>query len=238
MAGHRSDVRVGDAIVYSKYGGHTITIAGEQLLILDARDVLAVANVTGKPLARKSVKADPRRSAVIERLESMLTAVAEIQADEAATFRKKFIRAMMVAEIDPVPDETRAQTQRLTRQRERLLATGAYTTDALAQRRGDAKPTATHTWLSRRRKANELFTVTHDGNTLVPTFQLDESARPRKGITEVLKALAPAQLGGWATWTWFTSASPWLGGSVPAEVLAVDPTGVARAAARFAANAA
>jgi len=238
MVGSGSDIRVGDAIVYSKYGGHTITIAGEELLILDARDVVAVANIAGKPIARKSNKPDPRRTAVIERLENMLTSVAEIQADEAAAFRKKFVRAMMVAEVDPVPAETRAQTQRLARQRERLLATGAYTTDALGELRGDAKSTNTHTWLSRRRKANALFTVTHDGNTLVPAFQLDGDGRPRKGIAEVLDALAPARLGEWATWTWFTSATPWLGGAVPSEVLAEDPSRVARAAARFASNAA
>ena len=36
------DVDVGDTVVYSKYGGTEITVAGEDLLILSARDVLAV----------------------------------------------------------------------------------------------------------------------------------------------------------------------------------------------------
>jgi chaperonin GroES len=36
------DVVVGDKVVYSKYGGTEITIEGEDLLILQARDVLAV----------------------------------------------------------------------------------------------------------------------------------------------------------------------------------------------------
>ena len=35
------DVAVGDTVVYSKYGGTEITVAGEDLLILNARDVLA-----------------------------------------------------------------------------------------------------------------------------------------------------------------------------------------------------
>ena len=35
------DVNVGDKIVYSKYGGTEITVEGEDLLILQARDVLA-----------------------------------------------------------------------------------------------------------------------------------------------------------------------------------------------------
>ena len=36
------DVKVGDKVVYSKYGGTEITIGGEDLLILAARDVLAI----------------------------------------------------------------------------------------------------------------------------------------------------------------------------------------------------
>lgn len=36
------DVSVGDTVVYSKYGGTEISIGGQDLLILNARDVLAV----------------------------------------------------------------------------------------------------------------------------------------------------------------------------------------------------
>ena len=36
------DISVGDTVVYSKYGGTEITNDGEDLLILQARDVLAV----------------------------------------------------------------------------------------------------------------------------------------------------------------------------------------------------
>ena len=35
------EVKVGDTVVYSKYGGTEITIEGEDLLILNQRDVLA-----------------------------------------------------------------------------------------------------------------------------------------------------------------------------------------------------
>ncbi len=38
------DVAVGDTVVYSKYGGTEITVKGEELLILNARDVLAKVN--------------------------------------------------------------------------------------------------------------------------------------------------------------------------------------------------
>ena len=44
--GHRvpMDVKVGDTIVYSKYGGTEVKVDGEEYLILSARDVLAVLN--------------------------------------------------------------------------------------------------------------------------------------------------------------------------------------------------
>jgi len=35
-------VKTGDTVVYSKYGGTEITIEGQDVLILNARDVLAV----------------------------------------------------------------------------------------------------------------------------------------------------------------------------------------------------
>ena len=38
------DVKVGDTVVYSKYGGTEIKYGGEEYLILSARDVLAVVN--------------------------------------------------------------------------------------------------------------------------------------------------------------------------------------------------
>ena len=36
------DVKEGDRVIYSKYGGTEIKVEGEELLILSARDVLAV----------------------------------------------------------------------------------------------------------------------------------------------------------------------------------------------------
>jgi chaperonin GroES len=36
------DVKVGDTVVYSKYGGTEVTLEGQDYLILSARDLLAV----------------------------------------------------------------------------------------------------------------------------------------------------------------------------------------------------
>ena len=38
------DVSVGDKVIYSKYGGTEVKYAGEDYLILSARDLLAVVN--------------------------------------------------------------------------------------------------------------------------------------------------------------------------------------------------
>ena len=38
------DVAVGDKVIYSKYGGTEVKVAGDEVLILSARDVLAIVN--------------------------------------------------------------------------------------------------------------------------------------------------------------------------------------------------
>jgi chaperonin GroES len=38
------DVAVGDRVIYSKYGGTEVKYAGEEFLILSARDILAVVS--------------------------------------------------------------------------------------------------------------------------------------------------------------------------------------------------
>ena len=36
------DVKVGDTVIYSKYGGTEVKYGGEEYLVLSARDVLAI----------------------------------------------------------------------------------------------------------------------------------------------------------------------------------------------------
>ena len=38
------DVKTGDTVIYSKYGGTEVKLGGEDYLILSARDVLAIVN--------------------------------------------------------------------------------------------------------------------------------------------------------------------------------------------------
>jgi chaperonin GroES len=42
------DLAVGDTVVYSKYGGTEITVDGEDVLVLNGRDVLAKVVESGK----------------------------------------------------------------------------------------------------------------------------------------------------------------------------------------------
>ena len=38
------DVKVGDRVLYSKYGGTEVKVKGEEYLVLSARDLLAIVN--------------------------------------------------------------------------------------------------------------------------------------------------------------------------------------------------
>ena len=57
------DVNVGDKVIYSKYGGTEVKYAGEEYLILSARDVLAdrFLILTRRRPPRLRVSAPPRR---------------------------------------------------------------------------------------------------------------------------------------------------------------------------------
>src|SRR4029450_1400065 len=52
------DVQVGDTVLYSKYGGTEVKYAGEEYLVLSARDVLAVIEKEG--LTHRADRAGPR----------------------------------------------------------------------------------------------------------------------------------------------------------------------------------
>lgn len=169
---------------------------------------------------------------------TLLSAADRLRADTADNRRDLLVRAMIVADFDPVPAATIGQARRLAEHREKLLASGAYSIDALTRLRGAASESAMRTWLARRRQAHELFSVTYEGGTLVPAFQLDAAGDPIRALAPVLAALGAAGLEGWAVWTWFTASSAWLGGRVPLDVLAAEPERVADAARRMASNAA
>lgn len=140
-------------------------------------------------------------------------------------------------EFEPVPYATVEQARRLAGLRASLLRDGAWSTTAIAEARGITTSNARQ-WVSRHRKARRIFTVTHEGETLVPAFLLDEELEPRPAALEPTRFLREAGEDGWALWAWFATPSAWLGGRVPAEVLVSEPELVARAARQRAAAAA
>lgn len=162
-----------------------------------------------------------------------------LQERKAPEARQELARALgpSLEDLDPVPYATVEQARRLSTLRASLLRKGALPTAAIAEARG-ITPNNARQWISRHRRSQRLFTVTHEGETLVPAFLLDEEFEPRAGVTEAIKALREVGEDGWALWAWFATPSAWLGGRVPADVLATDSELVAESARQRAASAA
>jgi hypothetical protein len=161
---------------------------------------------------------------------------AALQERRAPQARSELARTLgpLLAEIDPVPHATVEQARRLAALRTSLLEAGAYSTAALAEAKG-MTPNNARQWISRKRRAGLLFTVTHEGETLVPAFLLDEHLEPRREAQPAIEALRGAGEDGWALWAWFGLPSSWLGGVVPSELLLSRPEVVAEAARQRAA---
>ncbi len=167
----------------------------------------------------------------------VLNVLLDVRASTVGEQRAELLKAMMLHGIDPVPSASVAQAQRLARQRERLLASGAYSMKALAALRGDDKVGTTRTWVARKRATQQMITVNYDAEVFAPVFQFTEEGELQAGVGEVLKVLEPVELGTWATWSWFESASTWLGGQSPTSLLQTELQRVVRAAQRFVSNA-
>jgi hypothetical protein len=161
------------------------------------------------------------------------------QEQRAPEARRELARTLgpLVADLDPVPYATVQQARRLAGLRASLLRQGAFSTAALAEARA-MTPNNVRQWISRHRRAHRLFTVTQEGETLVPGFLLDAELDPRPGLQGAIKALRDVGEDGWALWAWFATPSAWLGGRVPAEVLATEPELVVESARQRAAAAA
>lgn len=174
----------------------------------------------------------------VEEALELISEVRVLQADHVAATRTDLLRVLMARNVTLTPPATLAQAQRLATHRDALLATPVFTHETLRALRGDAKASSTRAWLARRRDNHEVFTVTHNGRTLIPAFQLDELGQPRPELQPVLEALSGAGITGWPRWTWLTSPTALLSGEIPEQLARRDPARVLRAARRFASNAA
>lgn len=161
--------------------------------------------------------------------------VQAVRADRVAEVRDSLVQTLMARNVPLIPPASLAQAQRLAARRDALLATPVYTHESLREVRGDARESSTRTWLARRKDARELFTLKHEGRTIIPAFQLDADGEPRAELQLILRTLIDAGVQGWSLWTWLTSSTSLLSGEIPEQLARPAPQRVLRAAQRFAA---
>ena len=196
---------------------------------------MTAASSTPYDIAERSDHVEVRgvsRGRLVEALD-LLDKVRAVQAEHAAVTRADLVNTLMAGNVPLTPPATLAQAQRLASHRDALLVTAVLTHASLRELRGDSRESSTRTWLSRRRDAAEMFTVTHNGRTLIPAFQLDDGGEPRTELQPILAALTSAGVQGWSLWTWLTSPAALLSGEIPEQLARTAPQRVLRAANRF-----
>lgn len=134
--------------------------------------------------------------------------------------------------VEGVEDRAALENARLINEaRASLLRSGtAVTVDDIVEVTGRSRA-AVRKSLTRWRSAGRIATVTHDGQTWVPTVQLTAALDDVDPLAEdVVTRLVDHGLDGWAVWDWFETPNTWLGGLAPAEaVRSQDRAGLERA---------
>lgn len=167
-------------------------------------------------------------------LSQLVELVGTLQAERTEAVRDELLQILMSREVSLIPPATLIQAQRLAAHRDALLATPVLTHETLSELRGNARPSSTRTWLTRRRDEHALFTVNVKGTTVIPAFQLDESGEPRPELQPIVSVLQVGGIEGWSLWTWLTKPTSFLSGGIPEEVARTNPERALRAAQRFA----
>jgi hypothetical protein len=167
-------------------------------------------------------------------LSQLVELVGMLQAERTEAVRDELLQVLMSREVSLIPPATLIQAQRLAAHRDALLATPVFTHETLSELRGNARPSSTRTWLTRRRDEHALFTVNVKGTTVIPAFQLDESGEPRPELQPIVSVLQEGGIEGWPLWTWLTKPTSFLSGGIPEEVARTNPERALRAAQRFA----
>jgi hypothetical protein len=108
---------------------------------------------------------------------------------------------------------------------------GLNDSDQVAEAAGSAATNRSAT-ASRWSAARRIFTVTHRGTRLYPSFQFGTDGQPRPVIASVLEVFEPYGLDGWETALWFTTASGWLDDQRPVDLLTREPEEIVEAARR------
>jgi len=138
--------------------------------------------------------------------------------------------------INLVSSASQRQLQRSASLRKELLeGQGAESYATLAQLRGSQEGSV-RTWVSRKRKRNELFTVQVQGQSLIPSVQLTSAGEFEPQIAEILRPLLTAGMDGWEVWVWLANPTGLLSGEVPADVARKNITRAHKTAQRYAAE--
>lgn len=210
---------------------HTALTALHALPLEQQRFALLLVEAVGSVADESEVSEADVRSMVYRVLQAAL-----LQERRAPAARRELAKVLgpLLGEFDPVPYATVEQARRLAALRASLLRDGAWSTAGIADARGITANNARQ-WVSRHRKAHRIFTVTHEGETLIPAFLLDEDLEPRPAAQEAVRLLQEAGEDGWALWAWFATPSAWAGGRIPAKLLVRDPDLLAESARQRAA---
>lgn len=109
------------------------------------------------------------------------------------------------------------------------VTTGQYI-GALAER--GIGPEGARARIKRDRDKGRLVTVTHEGEAVIPTFQLQPDFEHHRLAGDVVHALLAAGFGSWDIWDWAETPNAWIARRTPADaVRAGDTDAIARALA-------
>jgi hypothetical protein len=109
------------------------------------------------------------------------------------------------------------------------VTTGQYVA-ALAERGIGAEGARAR--IKRDRSKQRLVTVIHDGESIIPTFQLEADFEHSRLAGDAVRSLLEAGYGPWDIWDWAETPNPWIGRRTPsAAIRAGDDEAAARAVA-------
>lgn len=128
--------------------------------------------------------------------------------------------SVLAAVVEPLYDHAAVEKARLVNQaRARLLRSGESVTFEMIAMATDRRPDAVRQWINRRVRSSRMVTITHEGSTLVPTFQLTDAFEEYGEVGDVVERLVVAGMSGWAVWDWFVTPNTWLDSDTPIETL-------------------
>jgi hypothetical protein len=126
-----------------------------------------------------------------------------------------------------------AQAALANRAYARLLLSGtAVTTSeyiAVLAERGVGREAA-RARIKRDRDRQRLVTVSHEGEAIIPTFQLEDDFEHRPLAGDVAYALLTAGYSSWDIWDWVETPNPWIGRRTPGDAIRAGDTRVVDAA--------